>query len=73
VYAFADHGERRFLRFSRAQHWQGVAAVCRGLDKVQLQVKVAPFCTEDDPHFNVAAIDQLMDDLAVELLPRLGK
>jgi hypothetical protein len=71
VYRFAGpHGQPRFVRLSRAQHAASVGAVHKGIDLVQLPVTVTPFCPPGDPHFNPAAVDQLMLDLAHVLSER---
>lgn len=72
VYAFAGiDGQRRYLRLSRARHWQGVDAALAGVDRLTLAVDVDPFCSDTDPHFNAAAVDHLMRDLAAALASRL--
>jgi hypothetical protein len=72
VYGFpgAD-GRQRFVRVARARHGEAVAEVHEGIELVQLPVTVTPFCSDDDPHFNQPAVDQLMRDLAAALAPRL--
>lgn len=73
VYAFDTAAGKRFVRYSKERHWRGVREVHAGIDLLMLTVKVDPFCTKDDPHFNPLAVDQIMADLAVEVAARLRR
>lgn len=71
VYAFDSSAGKRYVHYGKARHWRAVREVHAGIDLLTLTVKVDPFCTKDDPHFNPLAVDQIMADLAAELASRL--